>query len=278
MIVATSLSIQVAAAVAHQLFSRLSPPGVSALRFSLAALILFAAVRPAIRGRDAATWRAVGAYGLCLAALNLTFFEAISLIPMGIAVTLGFVPPLVIALVSARRRLDLLWVALGGAGVATVSGIARPRSLLGVVVAVAAGVAWIGVAYAGRSLGQRTRRADGLALALPIAALITLPFGVSHAGQINPGMIGLGLVIAVGGLIVPFTLELEGLRRLTPATVAVIYSVDPANAAIIGLLALGQRMTGLQVAGMLAVVIASAGVTLGADAAGAPTGDGLLAP
>jgi inner membrane transporter RhtA len=197
---------------------------------------------------------------------------------MGIAVTLGFVPPLVMALVSARRRLDLLWVAMGGAGVATLSGIARPRSLAGVVVAVAAGVAWVGVAYAGRSLGQRTRRADGLALALPIAALISLPFGVGHLGQISPGVIGLGLVIAVGGLIVPFTLELEGLRRLAPATVAVIYSVDPANAAIIGLLVLGQRLTGLQVAGMLAVIVAIAGMTLGADKTGAPTGGGLPAP
>jgi inner membrane transporter RhtA len=141
-----------------------------------------------------------------------------------------------------------------------------------VAAAVAAGVAWVGVAYAGRSLVQRTRLADGLALALPIAALITLPFGAGHVSQLNPGTIGIGLLIAVGGLILPYTLELEGLRRLAPRTVAVIYSVDPAIAAGIGLLVLGQRMTGLQIAGLLAVVAASAGVTLATDGP-APTGN-----
>jgi inner membrane transporter RhtA len=264
MIVGTSLSIQLAAALAHDLFDRLGPVGVSAVRFALGAVILLAIVRPAIRGRDAETWGAIAAYGVALAALNLTFFQAISLIPMGIAVTLSFIAPLVMALVGSRRRRDVFWALLAGAGVATLGGIDRPGSVSGVLFAIAAGCAWVGVAYAGRSVGRRTRRVDGLALAIPIAALITVPLGIGHAGAIDVRSLAIGLVIAVGGLILPFALELEGLRRLEPRIVAVIYSVDPGIAAVIGFLALGERLTALQVVALVAVMIASAGATAAA--------------
>jgi inner membrane transporter RhtA len=264
MIVGTSLSIQLAAATAHDLFDRLSPVGVSAMRFALAAVILLAIVRPAIRGRDAATWRAIAAYGASLAALNLTFFQAISLIPMGIAVTLSFIGPLAMALFGSRRRRDILWALLAGAGVATLGGIDRPGSLSGVLFAIAAGCAWLAVAYAGRSVGQRTHRVDGLALAIPIAALITVPLGIGHASTVDARSLAIGLVIAVGGLIIPFTLELEGLRRLEPRIVAVIYSIDPAIAAVIGFLTLGEHLAPLQIVALVAVIIASAGATAAA--------------
>jgi inner membrane transporter RhtA len=264
MIVGTSLSIQLAAAIAHDLFERLSPVGVSAMRFALAAVILLAIVRPSIRGRDPATWRAIAAYGASLAALNLTFFQAISLIPMGIAVTLSFVGPLAIALLGSRRRRDILWALLAGAGVVTLGGIDRPGSVTGVLFAIAAGGAWLGVAYAGRSVGRRTRSVDGLALAIPIAALISLPLGIRHTGAIDTRSLALGLVIAVVGLIIPFTLELEGLRRLEPRIVAVIYSIDPAIAAVIGFLALGERLAPLQTVALVAVMVASAGATAAA--------------
>ena len=264
MIVGTSLSIQLAAALAHDLFDRLGPVGASAVRFALGAVILLAIVRPAIRGRDAATWGAIAAYGASLAALNLSFFQAISLIPMGIAVTLAFIAPLVMALVGSRRRRDVFWALLAGAGVATLGGIDRPGSVSGILFAIAAGCAWVGVAYAGRSVGRRTRRVDGLALAIPIAALITVPLGIGHAGALEGRSLAIGLVIAVGGLIIPFALELEGLRRLEPRIVAVIYSIDPAIAAVIGFLALGEHLTALQLVALVAVMIASAGATAAA--------------
>lgn len=261
MIAGTSLTIQLAAAIAHDLFARLGPAGTSAIRFALGSLILLALVRPAIRGRDAATWRAIAAYGASLAALNVTFFQAISLIPMGVAVTLSFIAPLVMALVASRRRRDLVWALLAAAGVATLGGIDRPGSVSGVLFAIAAGCAWVGVAYAARSVGRRTLRVDGLALALPIAALITLPLGIGHAGAVDLRSLAIGLVIAVGGLILPFALELEGLRRLEPRTVAVVYSIDPAIAAVVGLVTLGEQLTTLQYAALVAVTIASAGAT-----------------
>jgi inner membrane transporter RhtA len=275
MIVATSAAIQLAAAVAHDLFAQLGPAGVSALRFTLGAAILLVAVRPGLRGRDRATWRAIVAYGVSLAALNLTFFEAIQRIPLGIAVTFAFIAPLVVALAGSRRRRDVGFALLAAAGVVTLGGVDRGASETGVALAIAAGCAWACVAYAGRSVGSRTRRIDGLALAVPIAALVSLPFGIGHLRAIDGHALGLGLVIAIGGLIVPFGLELEGLRRLEPRLVAVIYSVDPAIASLVGLVALSQDLRATQIVGIAAVMAASAGATA---TAGAGSGrDGQLA-
>ncbi len=277
MIVATSAAIQIAAAVAHGLFAQLGPAGTSALRFTLGAAVILVAVRPRLRGRSRATWGAIAVYGLSLAALNLTFFEAIQRIPLGIAVTFAFIAPLGIALAGSRRRRDVAFALLAAAGVVTLGGIDRAASVTGIALAVAAGCAWACVAFAGRSVGRRTRRIDGLALALPIAALVTLPFGVGHVGAVDGHALGLGLVIAIGGLIVPFALELEGLRRLEPRLVAVIYSVDPAIASLVGLVGLSQDLSPTQIVGIVAVMIASAGAT--AAAGGGSSGhNGQLAP
>ena len=266
MILGTSASIQIAAAIAHDLFAALTPAGVSALRFALGAAVILPVVRPAVRGRDRETWLAIAVYGISMGVLNFTFFESIERLPMGVAVTLAFIAPLGVALAGSRRRRDVAFALLAGAGVLILGGVDRPDSTAGVVFAVAAGCAWVSVAFAGRSVGRRTRRVDGLALAIPIACLVTLPLGVGHAGALDARSLGLGLVIAVGGLILPFALELEGLRRLEPRLVAVIYSADPAIAAVIGLVALSERLTLPQVVGMAAVIAASAGVTAGATA------------
>src|SRR4051812_20787097 len=122
------------------------------------------------------------------------------------------------------------------------------------------GAAWVAVAFAARRVGASTARIDGLALALPVAALVTLPFGLAHAGSIDGRAVAVGLVIAVVGLVIPFALELEGLRRLEPRAVAIVYSVDPAIAALVGLLALGEGLSSAQVLGIVAVMAASIGV------------------
>jgi inner membrane transporter RhtA len=264
MILGTSASIQIAAAIAHDLFDTLTPAGVSALRFALGAAVIVPVVRPAVRGRDRETWLAIAVYGVSMGVLNVTFFESIERLPMGVAVTLAFIAPLGVALAGSRRRQDVAFALLAGAGVLILGGVDRPDSTAGVALAVAAGCAWVAVAFAGRSVGRRTRRVDGLALAIPIACLVTLPLGVGHAGALDARSLALGLVIAVGGLILPFALELEGLRRLEPRLVAVIYSADPAIAAVIGLVALSESLTPPQVVGMAAVIAASVGVTAGA--------------
>ena len=243
LVVGASATIQLSAALAHGLFDRLGPGGVSAWRFLLAAAVLLAVVRPAVRGRERAAWGAVVAYGLSLAALNISFFAAIDRMPMGIAVTLSFVGPLVMAVAASARRADVGWALLAAAGVATLGGLDRPDSASGVALALAAGCAWVAVAYTGRSLVRRTTGVDGLALATPVAALVALPLGATTVGEIDGRALVLLLVIAVGGLILPFALELEALRRLEPRLVAVVYSVDSGIAAVVGLLALGERLS-----------------------------------
>jgi inner membrane transporter RhtA len=266
MVAGASLTIQLSGAIAHGLFDRLGPTGTSALRFAIASVVLVVAVRPTLRGRDRRTWLGIVAYGLSLAMLNVMFFQAIDRIPMGIAVTFAFVGPVLMALAASRRPADVAWVLVAAAGVAILGGIDPPGSVAGIVFGLLTGAAWVGVAYAGREVGARTRRVDGLALALPIASLVTVPLGVAHLGDLDARSLAIGALIAVVGLILPFTLELEGLRRLEPRVVAIVYSVDPAVAAIVGLLALGEGLTALQWAGMAAVMAASAGATATAGA------------
>lgn len=263
MVVGTSASIQIAAAAAHDLFRQLTPLGTSALRFILGAGILLVAVRPRIPGRDRAAWLAIAAYGFSLAALNITFFEAIERLSMGIAVTFAFIAPLTMALAGSRQKLDVAFALLAACGVILLCGIDRPDSINGVAFATASGCAWASVAYAGRSVGQRTSGLDGLALAIPVAALVTLPLGLPYAGSIDAHALALGLAIAAGGLILPFALELQALRRLEPRAVAVIYSLDPAIAALVGFVALSQGLSAPQLVGMAAVIVASAGATRG---------------
>ena len=264
MIVGTSLSIQIAAAIAHGLFSQLGPGGVSGLRFALGTAVILPVVRPRLRGHDRATWLAVTAYGLSLAALNLLFFQSIDRLPLGLAVTFAFVAPLVMALVNSSRRRDVWFALLAGSGVVILGGVDPPGSALGVGLALGAGAVWVGVAYSAREVGRLTPRIEGLALALPVACVVTLPLASRHLGNLDAHDLAIGLVIAVGGLIVPFALELEGLRRLEPRVVAIVYSVDPAIAALVGLAVLSQSLSAAQIAGMLAVICASVGVTAGA--------------
>ena len=270
MIVGTSATIQIAAAIASGLFDQLGAAATSALRFALAAVVLVAAVRPRIRGRDRATWIGIGLYGVGLAVLNVTFFEAIDRMPLGLAVTFAFLAPLAVAIAGSRRRSDIGFALLAAAGVVILGGIDRPSSIAGVGFAVAAGCAWVGVAFAAQHVGRRTRNVEGLALAIPIAAVVCLPLGVGHIGALDARALALGFVIAVGGLILPYALELEALRRLQPRTVAVVYSVDPAIAVLVGLVALGQTLTGPEVIGVIAVVVASAGATLTTSSIGPP--------
>jgi inner membrane transporter RhtA len=257
MILGTSASIQLAAAIAHSLFATLGPTGVSALRFALGTAIIVPLVRPRARGRDRATWAAIAAYGISLATLNLTFFQAIARLELGLAVTFAFLAPLIVALAGSRRRRDAACALVAALGVVVLGGIDRPDSAAGVAYALAAGAAWVGVAFAGRSVGRRTRRLDGLALAIPIACILTLPFGIGRAGALDIHSLAIGIAIAVGGLILPFALELEGLRRLEPQLVAVIYSCDPAIAAIVGLTTLSQSLGPAQAAGITMVICAS---------------------
>jgi inner membrane transporter RhtA len=191
--------------MATTVFAVYGPVGTGALRFALAAPVLLLLARPALRGRSRGFWLSAVALGVALPGLNFTLYEAISRLPLGTVVTLQFLGPLALALVSVRRRLDVIWVAAAGAGVGLIAG------------------------------GPDGGSAAGVLLALVAA-------------------------VAVLGLAVPYALEYIAIRRVTVRTFSVLLSLDPAIAALAGVLWLGQRLGGSEAIGIGLVVLASSGV------------------
>jgi inner membrane transporter RhtA len=215
----------------------------------------------------------VAAFGVTLAAMNLCFYESLDRIPLGIAVTLEFIGPLLVALVGSRRPLDLVWVACAAAGVLLLTRPSGSASAAGVGFALLAGAFWAAYIVLSARVGRAFSGGRGLALAMAIAAVVmVIPGTVVGGGDLlDPGTAAVGVATAVLSSVIPYSLELEALRRIAVGTFGVLMSLEPAVAALIGLIALDQGLPALEVAGIAFVVVASAGV-LGASVGGeAPT-------
>jgi len=258
-------SVQIGAAIARQLFGRTGPAGTTLLRLSLSALVLGLVVRPKVRSLPAPAVRAALLFGLVLAAMNLTFYEAIRTVPLGVAVTVEFVGPLLVALAGARRLLHLLWVALAAAGVVLLTHGGR-APLPGLLLAGLAGLFWGGYILLSQHIGRLLPGTTGLALALPVAALAVLPFGAAGAVR---GLLADPVTVLVAGLgvallssVTPYALELTALRTLSTTTFGVLLSLEPAGAAAAGFLLLGQTLGLRQLLALVAVSAASLGITL----------------
>jgi inner membrane transporter RhtA len=258
--VASCVSLQTAAAIATSVFATLGPAGTGALRFLAAALILLVAVRPRLHGRPAAFWRGAAALGATTAATNLFLYESIARIPLGTAATLVFIGPLTVALASTRRRLDIAWAAGAAIGVVLLTGGATAASWTGVALAIgaAASVA-TSILLLGR-LGGRAEGADGLTMAIVIAAIITLPLGIKAAWG-TAMLPAVPVIAAVGalGIAIPYLLEFAALRQIGVKTYSILLSLDPAIAALAGLLLLGQRLHIGEYLGIALVMAASGG-------------------
>ncbi|MEU7579759.1 EamA family transporter [Streptomyces sp. NPDC041068] len=265
LVLAGAVSVQFGSAFAALLFPRAGALGTVALRVSLAAVLLLLVTRPRVRGYTRADWAVVGGYGLALGGMNILFYQAIDRIPLGAAVTLEVLGPLLLSVVAARRAASLLWAGLALAGVYLLgSGGFGQLDAVGAAFALGAGAMWAAYIVQGSRAGARFPRLDGLAIAMAVAALVSLPLGVGAAGGtlLEPGVLALGLAIAVMSSGVPYTLELLALRRLPAATFAVLASLSPAVAALAGYLVLGQGLSLPQCAAIAMVVAASAGAVL----------------
>ncbi len=258
------VSIQLGAAFATTLFDELGASGVSLLRLGLAAIVLLAVWRPRPSAHARADLRLAAAFGLCLGLMNLSFYEAIARIPLGIAVTVEFIGPLGVAVVLSRRRRDLAWVVLAGLGILL---LADPggggADATGRARAARAGAVGFGYVLRAARAGQRFAGGTGLALAMGVAALVVVGPGVASAGAdlLRPELLAFGFAVAVLSSVVPFTLETEALRRLPAGVFGVLMSLEPAVAALVGLVALGQGLVAREVVAMALVVAASAGAT-----------------
>jgi inner membrane transporter RhtA len=260
-------SVQVGAAFATKLFHHLGPAGTVLVRVLFAAVVLCAIWRPRLSAHTASELRLAALFGLSLAFMNLTFYEALARIHLGIAVTLEFVGPLGVALAGSRSRIDALWALLAGGGVVLLGGFASP-SLAGALLALAAGGFWAAYILLNARVGRAFRGGSGLAIAMAIATLPLIPVGVADAGAqlFDPALLAAGFAVAMLSSVVPYSLELEALRRMRPQVFGVLMSMEPAMAALAGLIVIGQQLTAIDVAGIALVVTASAGVTLGSRA------------
>jgi inner membrane transporter RhtA len=271
-VLAAIVSVQIGAALATTLFDQLGPGGAVLLRSLFAAVALVAVWRPSVRGHTRREWRLVVAYAVALSAMNLSFYAALDRIPLGIAVTFEFVGPLGIAVAGSRRGRDLLWVALAGAGIALLSpGIGGSLDALGVFYALLAGVFWGAYILITSRLGRAFERGDGLALAMSLSALFLLPSGIAAGGAnlLAAGLLATGLAVGLLSSAIPYSLELEALRRLPESTFGVLMSLEPAVAAISGFVFLGQDLAPRELAAIAFVIAASAGA-LGTAAARTP--------
>jgi inner membrane transporter RhtA len=265
--VAAMVTIQLGAALSDPLFDEISPAGVVALRLVLAALMLWPFARPRIRGRSREDLVAAVALGVCSGLLTLAFFEAISRIPLGVAVTIEFLGPLGVAFAGSRRARDVGWVLLAGAGVAMLTlgdGTGEPLELAGVLLAGISAVCWAGYILLTKRVGARWPGLEGLSVSLIVAALVTLPFGFAGdgAGLLEPDILLASLGLALLIPLLPYVFELIALRRLPTGLFGVIMSLEPGFAALLGFLILGQSLAVSGVAAIAMVVVASAGAAL----------------
>jgi inner membrane transporter RhtA len=266
-------SVQFGSALATTLFDEAGPAGTVLLRTAFAALVLAAVWRPAMRGRGETTWRAVALYGVCLVGMNLCFYESLDRIPLGIAVTLEFVGPLTVAIVGTRSRRDVIWVVLAAAGVVLLApGIGDGLDALGVALALTAGGFWGAYILIAARIGRGSAGLGGLSAAMIYATVILLPFGVADAGAdlLHPGVLAAGLGVALLSSVLPYTVELEALRRLPERTFGVLLSLEPAVAALVGLIVLDQHLLGREIVAIALVVAASAGALSSTEAVEAP--------
>ncbi|VFR31809.1 Integral membrane protein [plant metagenome] len=248
---------------AKTLFPAVGAQGTTAYRITVGALILLAIWRPWRFPLTRSQARTVVLYGTTLACLNLCFYMALRTLPLGVAIAIEFTGPLTLALVLSRRVLDFIWIALAAAGLLLLmpSGVsAHQLDPTGLAYAATAGVFWALYIIFGQRAGS-LHGGQATALGMTVAALITLPIGVAHAGAalFDPSLILAGLVVGVLSSALPYSLEMVALKGLTKKTFGVLLSLEPAMGAVAGVIVLGEHLAVPQWLAIGAIVAASAG-------------------
>ncbi len=267
LVVSAIASVQFGSAIADTLFARIGPPGAVTLRLVSATVVLVVLWRPRVAGRSARELALAATFGLILAGMNLSFYEALDRIPLGIAVTIEFIGPLTVAVAGSRRPRDLLWVALAAAGILdlTHGGGTHGHGLngLGVGLAALAGALWGCYILVNARVGRAFERGTGLALAMCVGSVAALPFGVAEAGTnlLHPHVLLLGCAVGMLSSAIPYSFELEALRRIATSVFGVLMSLEPAMAALAGALVLGQALGWRALLGIALVVAASVGAS-----------------
>lgn len=256
------VSVQFGGALAATLVPEIGAGGSVLLRIGIAAAILLAIARPRLRGHDRRAWATVVAFGVALGLMNWSFYGSLAHLPLGVAVTVEFLGPLVLTTVLSRRPLDFVAVVAAGGGVLLISeAFTVPLddlSFVGLGLAATAGVCWAAYILLSARTGAAFDKLDGLAIALVVSTVVVLPAGLLSSDLWTGEHLLKGFGLAVLSSLLPYSLELLALRRLSAAVFGILLSLEPAVAGLAGLILLGQRLDALQVAGLVMVVLASA--------------------
>lgn len=257
------LSVQFGAGIAKSLFDEVDPTTIVWLRLAASALIMLAIARPRLRGRTRRDWTVVLAYGASLGLMNWSIYQSFQRIPLGIAVTIEFAGPLVLAVLGSRRARDLAWVGLAALGVLLLGFERSDLDPVGVLYALLAGAGWATYILMSAQTGRRWPGFDGLVVASVVAMLLLTPLalGPHRDGLGDARIVLLGVLVGLLSSVIPYTCELVALRSLRPAVFSILMSLEPAAAALAGIVVLAEFLSPLQWAAMACVVVASVGAT-----------------
>ena len=262
LVLGAATSVQGGASVAKSLFPELGPPGVVFLRLLFGSIALWAIARPELRGRPRRELRLVAALGVVLVSMNVSFYESIDRLPLGIAVTVEFLGPLAVAILGSRRRVDFVWIAFAGLGVALLAdGGGRSVHATGLLLAALAGLFWALYIFLSVPIGKAYPGASGLAPAMVLGAVLIAPWGIISAGHHlrEPQLVGAAVGVGLLSSALPWSLELEALRRLPTHVFGVVLSLEPAVAALAGFVLLHEHLRLRAWLAIALVVLASAG-------------------
>jgi inner membrane transporter RhtA len=261
------VSVQVGAGLAKNLFARSSPDAVVMMRLLTSAVVLGVVYRSALRDlRRLHSWRDIGVaamFGLTLAGMNACFYQALARLPLGIAVTIEFLGPLSVSILASRRRLDLVWALLALGGVGLLARGDGDVTFVGVGFGLLAAAGWAGYILLSGATGRRFSGSSGLAVASIVGALVMLPVGIGTAGTklLDPELLLVAAGIGLLSSVIPYSLELEALRRVSARLFGILMSLEPAVGALVGLVFLGEILSWHEWLAIGLVIAACVGAT-----------------
>jgi inner membrane transporter RhtA len=263
LVVVGIVSVQFGGAIAKDLFTLVPPTAMVWLRLLSSAVVLLVMAQPRLRGHSRRDWLIVLGFGVSLMTMNWAIYQSFARIPLGIAVTIEFLGPLTVAVIGSRRLIDLIWVVLASLGVALLGLSKATLTLAGVTFALLAALAWACYILLSAQTGRRWPGLTGLAIASVVGAVALAPPAILEAGDrlLNPTVLTLGVAVGLLSSVIPYSFELMALRRIPPRVFSILMSLEPAAAAIAGMIVLGEFLTLTQWLAMACVVNASIGAT-----------------
>ncbi|HET7683876.1 MAG TPA: EamA family transporter [Marmoricola sp.] len=260
------VSVQFGGALAATLVPEIGAGGSVLLRVAFAAVLLLAVARPRLRGHTGQAWLTVIGFGVALGLMNWSFYGSLAHLPLGVAVTVEFLGPLLLTTALSRRGVDFVAVAAAALGVLLISRALTvdwaELSWVGLLLAATAGACWAAYILLSARTGAAFPQLDGLAIALVVSSFVVLPAGLGTAELWTADHVIKGVGLAVLSSLLPYSLELLALRRMNASVFGILLSVEPAVAALAGLVILGQVLEPLQLVGLALVVLAS-GIVMG---------------